>query len=872
MTPIREYLDVLFRRIQPEVMVKNFLELYGGGEACPLQLNSRNISVRTFQHYSGLNFKNYSPDEVENFYLDMQQSMREDANDRKRSIFFLLPQYTKDVLVVDGKTPYCKYMELLNWRKVSLRLGQGMLLTAHLAYIDWKCGSRRDFFAWNSIIESDNVRLGNMLKKGVAENHFHLYGSTQSFLLAWVSLMNHPDKIARYFKTQEAGTRMRENLNENITLGVLDNQMEWTKRFYIAAWIRKELFQRLNASSEKLSESGEKLVQFMQFMDVPGMTDEIKTLRYLYGVKVRQPSARQNAVLDYAMTLEGNDWSGYGYNRLFTGERRFLYDCFYYCYNAGFTDVEQDMFYIYLLIKAQFRSELIQVNQKVGFKNFSTYQDRKTDFWEDIPEYMYEAHRIAVGGSLKGQSLRSLEARITPAESGENNIRKALQIDTYMHFSEKYNYQKPQKIMKWGEDQKYFFVIHFVKGRENLRRNYNFLEYPRNYNTRVMTIQRAFALCHALERSDYYWNRVYGIDACSNEIGCRPEIFAVAFRMLRNPLRRVVDGLGEIRIENRRMRITYHVGEDFLDLADGLRAIDEAIIYLGLQQGDRLGHALALGVIPRKHYRLKQEVITLPKQDMLDNYVWIRYRSVELGIPIESKLAEELEYKAKELLYDIYPADEYGLPHLKNYYESWKLRGDEPELYRLGKYQRNAAFFDNTFERAKITNAFDMQRKQDEITHLYYRYLFGNEEKKRGEQIVVGRVSDLYVEHMERMQSCLQGIVFKRGIAIEANPTSNVLIGTFGRYDDHPMLNLNNYALHGEKQSHASMQLNVSINTDDQGVFDTLLENEYALMACALEKCHDEKGEKIYSQDAIYDYLDRIRQNGLDQIFRQVIH
>ena len=42
------------------------------------------------------------------------------------------------------------------------------------------------------------------------------------------------------------------------------------------------------------------------------------------------------------------------------------------------------------------------------------------------------------------------------------------------------------------------------------------------------------------------------------------------------------------------------------------------------------------------------------------------------------------------------------------------------------------------------------------------------------------------------------------------------------------------------------MQLSVSINTDDQGVFDTLLENEYALMALALKKKKDKNNNKSF--------------------------
>jgi len=64
-------------------------------------------------------------------------------------------------------------------------------------------------------------------------------------------------------------------------------------------------------------------------------------------------------------------------------------------------------------------------------------------------------------------------------------------------------------------------------------------------------------------------------------------------------------------------------------------------------------------------------------------------------------------------------------------------------------------------------------------------------------------------------------------------------------------------------------QLFVSINTDDQGVFDTCLENEFALMAIALEKAKDENGKPLYNQAMIYDWLDRVRQMGIEMSFNK---
>ena len=62
-------------------------------------------------------------------------------------------------------------------------------------------------------------------------------------------------------------------------------------------------------------------------------------------------------------------------------------------------------------------------------------------------------------------------------------------------------------------------------------------------------------------------------------------------------------------------------------------------------------------------------------------------------------------------------------------------------------------------------------------------------------------------------------------------------------------------------------QLLVSINTDDQGVFNTYLENEYSYMALALEKMKNDDGTPKYNRTMILNWLDNIRQIGLDQSF-----
>jgi hypothetical protein len=74
-------------------------------------------------------------------------------------------------------------------------------------------------------------------------------------------------------------------------------------------------------------------------------------------------------------------------------------------------------------------------------------------------------------------------------------------------------------------------------------------------------------------------------------------------------------------------------------------------------------------------------------------------------------------------------------------------------------------------------------------------------------------------------------------------------------------LQFNNYGLCKGEQDNAC-QIDVSINTDDQGVFATSLEKEFTLMACALEKKrNDEDGKPTYEPKDIYRWLDDIRRS-----------
>jgi len=287
-----------------------------------------------------------------------------------------------------------------------------------------------------------------------------------------------------------------------------------------------------------------------------------------------------------------------------------------------------------------------------------------------------------------------------------------------------------------------------------------------------------------------------------------------------------------------------------------------------MKKGDRLGHAIALGIDVQKYYDYKRHSIYTTKQDCLDNLVWLLYRSMELGVDIDSKNRIVLEKKARELLWQIYPNLSDSMNGLDLYYYSWKLRGDNPHLYEEGKYQAN-----------KNSNSIhlyyeSMERKNEDLTHyrnsnkiasFVYYYHFDEKTKSEGLKAEEFVVEDWYVSLVHGMQIAMQEEIASRGICIECNPTSNLRISTIQAYEEHPILVFNREYLEADSRN---VNMCVSINTDDIGVFDTSLENEYALLYAAI--CRKRHAEHNMDDHAVEKYLDGIRQNGIIMAFKKL--
>lgn len=844
------------------------------------------INVNSFLEKGFRTFSNYSIDEIQNVYQKLDTDWFHDVHQEKnKNYFHILNHFTSKTLVEQDLEPFVIYEHLLKWRDLSYYIGEDILTTSFYACLDNRSRRQRNFFAWRPTVFSDNKRLHQLLKKGLAENHFHLKGSGPVFDLSWINIMNHPTSFEKEF----------DDLKKEISLLTkISNASESSKKelkilVYKAAYIRYELFRIVNKIDERkefiidISKESNSIESFDLLMNLHELSKNIEVLRYNIG---HQFEYKDNVeVIDY--TIPKNiHIQNLEKSYVFYGERKLLYDCFKLIY-SGDKKFQSSiyLFHAYLLIKSQFRAELIQVNDKVGFGNFSMYQDRKEFFLPDDSIYHTAFMNLAVHDTKSHSEISSFELRVAPKEEvlklkkSLEGYNKALAGEAIS--SKQLNNSSSQNDTIFNlKDQGIFYTIHYIKKRDD--KKYSDLSQEvlcRHHDLRIEVKKQSIAISQIREGYSEISDLIRGIDAASSEFNASPEVFAQGFRYLKNHKIKGYFNHLKDKLEEPKIYATYHAGEDFYDLVDGLRAIDESIRFLNLTQGDRIGHALALGIDVKEYYNFKQFKLMLPKQMVLDNIVWLLAKVRKFGIGIHRNEINRLEKLYENLFYELYTANfdkgsllEQKYIHHTTYFDAWKLRGDDPYLYLSGLNEDIYLKSNLTYwERCRINEEYPKNkniRNNIDIKCLYQQYHFNSKIKKAGVQIKQFEISHAYMELVEAVQFKMMHELKNKNIAIETNPTSNYLIGTFRRYAKHPITKFFNLGLELDHEKIRNCpQLSVSINTDDQGIFSTSLENEFALMAIALEKEKDENGNVKYNSSMIYEWLERVRLMGIGQSF-----
>ncbi len=532
------------------------------------------------------------------------------------------------------------------------------------------------------------------------------------------------------------------------------------------------------------------------------------------------------------------------------------------------------VFYRYILYHTHHWRHATQSGKTTGLRYFRTFfysKQRQTHDWT-------ESRGLAFDRLVEDTSVNCVEGRLSPPRN-INDVNPWIMA-----------YIKNRKLKNVD---KFGIVIHFIKEdhviAQKRRRNRGIpkLRYGR---IRRKTRREAFRLFRLLSRPNPVMPFIVGIDAANLELTTPPEVFAPSFRFLQEfPIeirqsQSASQNFGALKnfynlFKNRRLGMTYHVGEDFRHILSGLRAIDEVLEFLKPHPGDRLGHAIALAIEPITWASQIGFQAVLPKLEWLDTLVWVHHL-LGPGNDLIGQLA--VEDQIQKYSRDIYGNCVYRDTSQKSHKNSWVQDWSPPTLYdawRLRQLDPYCVDLDNLVEnrfhfRKRVSQRFEFKRWYDVQEKVWgeidqyigsdsaYRFLgfywFSHDVRKIGDEIItvdMHQTKNLWMEVFRQAQEKMRNRVQNCQLVVEVNPTSNRLIGPLASLEDHHI-----FSLTLDQNYHLRRDIRVTVNTDNPGVLSTSLTHEYYML-----------GEILIGRGVpeaqVVEWLNWLRTNGEDFSF-----
>jgi len=533
---------------------------------------------------------------------------------------------------------------------------------------------------------------------------------------------------------------------------------------------------------------------------------------------------------------------------------------FFYIYNIQKDNFFKRIIKIYLHTINILRSYMV-MSQNLGLAHFGEYSSSAIREVEKR-----NAHNTAK--SIINSGTSKLNAKMGTLKTSEMIAQRVINL------SRAFKYKERSIDVNFG--------LSITKGREEDGYGERYL-LPRFYHKRMGIKEETFAIDNFVRNVQYksverymielhgnqikaFQNRakwkdksvdisslVVAVDAVGKETHTPPEVFAPHFRYLRNlPEDMKCDiFLGSHRFQpHKRLIMCVHAGEDFNHLITGIRRVDEAIEYFGLERRDRLGHLLSLGLTPKVWIENIREIVVY-KGDYFDDLVWMVQRlkyipNKKIDTQWYINLCEDTIWR---LFGELYP--EFG-----------ERRLAVVELYNAWLYRRNCPIVYQQRERGELIygeydkRVLDAKEPTKNVKKLYE--LYNTSKKTRDAYAQVYRVNksditDDILDIWEALQDYMLNEIAKKGIIAETNPSSNIFISSLRSYKYHPIFRFsppkeeflrdgglfNRFGLRDGKVA-------TTINSDDPSIFVTTLQNEHRLIKnCAKNhyQCSDKEAD-----------------------------
>ena len=762
-------------------------------------------------------------------------------------------------------------------------------------YVEAGMSKPSNLYGQGNNIELADKTLGKILCKGTAETHMH-FNAGMEYNYLWQKMMD-----LRIWNAAVESEKSYNKFSQKCNIGIesvifrilcadyIENASEKYRDFqsYITACNSYGIENVMNKMTE-----GEEIIWITEFRQM------YKVLRYI-GMAQNLYDEEDN---DY---LFATIYRPYRYCRT-SSELIFLFRCLSFLKQNGNDLWLMRLFLQYLRRKNGYFSEIIQTNNIQGLANFTLYYRQMGQKQKAVLKMDERQETILRNISLSVLHLKKLEIRIALDMYGgavlSDSVRNILKQEIKSAILECVKkillaYQKNMReaMNIWDNEQKVTkeklkcldelcnsgkamfptlgIIIHFIK-RNAVENRIGDMCWVRNAEEKgnsdhILVLREKMVLwaemIEELRSSIPLLGKyIVGIDAASEENNAEPWIFAPVYTAIRNkrltrPL--VQDQNGAVfRVNN--IGFTYHVGEEFRHFLSGLRHIDEVVEHFFYKSGDRLGHAIVLG-INVKEWIERNDVITIPVIEQMENLLWLWgnmvYRNWVIEIATEVLEGKILSYAKMiyaeingmtvHMLYDAYI--EKFQYNYKNSFRKEKLYiQDETEAQNVGEngvghfckyYSLKKSPYGVLWTKEKIFCTF--------FCPLYYAKM---------QRPIFINVDEEELTVLQKAQQYVLREVEQKGIYIETNPTSNLSIGEGQELYDQHILRLNSSDLVStDKDKREAL---ITVNSDDPIIFNTNTENELAYMYYALVY-------KGYAKERVLRWIDKVRQMGMDSSF-----
>ncbi|MBO2627689.1 hypothetical protein I6M46_05230 [Shewanella algae] len=612
------------------------------------------------------------------------------------------------------------------------------------------------------------------------ETHQHLNGST-SAEECWLDALKHPEVTVRDFDKGWAFQEMKQlcaQIDPSLTPSIFRNRLQ------IAHNIR------------------EILCRVAQGMELPEWMASLQYPQQLAG----------STILHH-----GKD---YGFATVWPTDHKYSQES-EFCWLTGVLEKWrygapeglERLLWIYLLIQNQYLTLLVQRDDFFGFDQFQKYT--MTELREETEKSYLSRFKHAHGGGVYSQ-VRYLEGRFAP-KSDPNKMQKLI----FSVLRGYWEYLKGHVTVDWVHPQplnitqvldnleqvkpgsicaELALVPHFIKKKPKKDEVYPYALLFKDLKN------QAAILMDILNHEPRLTRWIRGVDAAANEMHAPPELFGPLFRVLAK------SGIAHF---------TYHVGEDFPHLISGIRSIDDALRFLPLRNGDRLGHCTAIGITPDIWKRSLPSSLSMTKETRLLDWVFI-WRELR-SHPELLRYASDAAIEAVRLAHEVFSLEEeISITTLDQVFE---LRGvlaeSEGLLGELDGPLKPKSLWLEEFERAReLAKMAGMKRPLE----LYKQWLKSDNVRKQRAEYVEVALEYLPDEAVIALQQAVMAKMADRNIAIECPPTSNTRISQYRDVSEHHIfrwMGLPEEAIEGD------VPMSICLGSDDPGIFAADLKSEF---------------------------------------------